>query len=95
MEKNGVQVVTGAFGYSGRYIAARLLREGLNVRTLTNKRPKDDQFGGRVEARPLDFGSPDSLAASLEGASVLYNTYWVRFNYGRFGFACAKIAGLI
>ncbi len=87
MDKKGVHIVTGAFGYSGRYIAARLLREGHEVRTLTNKRPKDDPFGGRVEARPLDFGSPEGLAASLEGASVLYNTYWVRFNYGRFTFA--------
>jgi len=29
-------VVTGAFGFTGRYIAARLLEKGRNLITLTN-----------------------------------------------------------
>ena len=33
-------VVTGAFGYTGRYVARRLLNDGVRVRTLTrNPRP--------------------------------------------------------
>ncbi len=80
MAKPQLHVVTGAFGYSGRYIARRLLDAGLRVRTLTNSPNRPDPFGGRVEVRPLDFARPDSLAASLEGAEVLYNTYWVRFS---------------
>jgi nucleoside-diphosphate-sugar epimerase len=78
------QVVTGAFGYSGRYIAGRLLAMGARVRTLTNSTGRQNPFGERVEAFPFHFDQPDLLTASLEGADVLYNTYWVRFDYGDF-----------
>ena len=33
--------------------------------------------------RPLDFSDPDGLHRSMRGASVLYNTYWVRFERGQ------------
>jgi len=79
-----LHVVTGAFGYSGKYIAARLLTEGCRVRTLTNSMQRENPFGGQVEARPLSFNNPDDLVESLRGADVLYNTYWVRFNYSSF-----------
>ena len=84
-----LHVVTGAFGYSGRYITERLLRAGKRVRTLTNSPDREHPFGDRVEVRPLSFDDPERLARSLEGARVLYNTYWVRFNYGDFSFAQA------
>ena len=35
-------VVTGAFGYSGRWIAKELLNSGYIVRTLTNAIGRDD-----------------------------------------------------
>lgn len=82
-------MVTGAFGYSGRYIAARLLEAGHNVRTLTNSPNRRNPFGGRVEAHLFHFDRPEQLRASLEGASVLYNTYWVRFNYADFRYSQA------
>jgi uncharacterized protein YbjT (DUF2867 family) len=75
-----LHVVTGAFGFSGKYIADRLLKAGYQVRTLTNSPERANLFGGRVEAHPFNFNKPELLARSLEGASVLYNTYWVRFN---------------
>jgi uncharacterized protein YbjT (DUF2867 family) len=84
-----LHVVTGAFGYSGRYITERLLRAGKRVRTLTNSPDREHPFGDCVEVRPLSFDDPERLARSLEGAGVLYNTYWVRFNYGDFSFARA------
>ncbi len=77
-----LHVVTGAFGYSGKYIATRLLAESRRVRTLTNSVQRANPFGGKVEVRPFDFDRPDELVESLRGADVLYNTYWVRFNYG-------------
>ena len=89
MNKDGLHVVTGAFGYTGRHIAARLLQEGYKVRTLTNSKPAIDPFDGRVEVRPLSFDAPDELVASLKGASTLYNTYWVRFNHANFSHATA------
>lgn len=100
-----LHVVTGAFGYTGKYIAHRLLEGGHRVRTLTNSTPKEDPFGGRVEVHPLSFDQPAQLADALRGAKVLYNTYWVRFNHKRFShasavrntmrlFAAAKAAGV-
>jgi NADH dehydrogenase len=84
MNKNEIHAVTGAFGYSGRYIAARLLEQGRTVVTLTNSVNRANAFGGRVRAVPLSFGEPDKLAAALAGVDVLYNTYWVRFNHRMF-----------
>ena len=89
MALNELHVVTGAFGYSGRYIAARLLAAGHRVRTLTNSPKRPNPFGDRVEALPFNFDRPDRLTASLDGASVLYNTYWVRFNYSDFRYTRA------
>ena len=42
-----------------------------------------------VEAAPLDFSNEDRLCRSMQGAGVLYNTYWVRFEHGRTTFARA------
>jgi NADH dehydrogenase len=89
MNKNEIHAVTGAFGYSGRYIAARLLEQGRTVVTLTNSVNRANPFGGKVRAFPLSFGEPDKLAAVLAGVDVLYNTYWVRFNHRMFTHAQA------
>jgi len=89
MNNKPLHAVTGAFGYSGRYIAARLLSESHDVITLTNSVPDTDPFGGRVKAFPLSFDEPEKLTKSLAGVEVLYNTYWVRFNYKWFSHAQA------
>lgn len=80
----GFHVVTGAFGYSGKYIVSRLLAEGRRVRTLTNSMKRANPFGDQIEVRPYSFDCPEDLVESLQGADVLYNTYWVRFNYSFF-----------
>ena len=79
-------VVTGAFSYTGRYVARRLLDEAISVRTLTRNPDREGLFSGLVEASPLDFSDPDGLRRSMQGAGVLYNTYWVRFGRGRTSF---------
>ncbi len=84
MSNNKIHAITGAFGYSGRYIASRLLEQGRTVITLTNSLNRANPFGGSVRAFPLSFGEPDKLAAALAGVDVLYNTYWVRFNHRLF-----------
>ncbi|HEV2489289.1 MAG TPA: NAD(P)H-binding protein [Candidatus Acidoferrales bacterium] len=87
--RDGFHVVTGAFGYTGKYIAQRLLAEGHNVKTLTNHPGRANPFGNQVAVSPLDFDHPESLAHAMVGAKVLYNTYWVRFQHGETTFAQA------
>ena len=75
MPHPGLAIVTGAFSYTGRYVARSLLDQGVRVRTLTRRPSADDPLTGRVEAAPLDFSDPEGLSRSMEGADVLYNTY--------------------
>jgi len=84
-----LHTVTGAFGYSGQYIARRLLDRGHVVRTLTNSPDRHNTFAGQVPASPFHFDDPTKLAQSLAGTTVLYNTYWVRFNHTQFKHATA------
>ncbi len=79
-------VVTGAFGYTGKYIARRLLRMGERVRTLTGHPNRPNPFGEQVGVARLDFDKPNELTKSLQGATTLYNTYWVRFSHGAMTF---------
>ena len=81
MTTDDIHVVTGAFGFSGRYIAGRLLDAGHKVRTLTDSTKRENPFGSKVSAYPFNFDHPEKIVESLRGASVLYNNYWVRFNY--------------
>ena len=79
MNDSELDIVTGAFGFTGRYIAAQLLATGSRVRTLVSHPNRPDPFGGRVEVARLDFAQPEALEESLRGAATIYNTYWVRF----------------
>ncbi len=89
MMSTPLSVVTGAFSFTGKYITRRLLSLGENVRSLTGHPDRSHEFGKRVSVAPLDFDSPEKLAGALEGASTLYNTYWVRFPHGQMTFAKA------
>jgi len=100
-----MNVVTGSFGYIGRYITRGLLDAGEQVRTITTHPAKPNPFGASVEAFPYNFDHPSELEASLRGASTLYNTYWIRFEHGgatfqqaventRTLFECARSAGV-
>lgn len=100
-----MNIVTGAFGYIGRYIARHLLDVGEAVRTITTHPNKPNPFGDAVEAFPYSFDDPEKLVATLRGGSTLYNTYWIRFEYGGVTFQqavrntltlfeCAKKAGV-
>ncbi len=76
-----MDVVTGAFGYIGKYIAKALLEQGHAVRTITTHPQKPNPFGPAVQAFPYSFDDPRSLVRALQGARTLYNTYWIRFPY--------------
>src|SRR2546427_7757986 len=82
MATNEVNVITGAFGYTGKYITRRLLAMGKQVRTLTGHPDNPNPFGEQVCVYPFQFDNPAALVKSLEGATTLYNTYWIRFAHG-------------
>jgi NADH dehydrogenase len=105
MPKQQIHAVTGAFGYSGKYIARRLLDKGYRVRTLTNSLHRQNPFGDKVERHAFNFDQSEKLVETLKGVTVLYNTYWVRFNHKLFThqmavdntltlFKCAREAGV-
>ena len=75
-------VVTGASGYTGRYITRLLLSRGRRVKTLTGHPSRTSPFGDQIESALFNFDRPDELARSLEGAGTVFNTYWIRFPYG-------------
>jgi uncharacterized protein YbjT (DUF2867 family) len=85
----GIDLVTGAFSYSGARIAERLLAEGRTVRTLTFHPDRPHPLRERIEAIPYHFDDPAALARSMEGVTTFYNSYWVRFDHGATTFASA------
>jgi len=86
MKERGTHAVTGAFGFTGSYIARRLLKCGRDVITLTNTPPEAHPLREAIAAYPLIFDQPEALKRCLDGVSVLYNTYWIRFEYDSYTF---------
>ena len=82
----GLDLVTGAFGYTGSFIAERLLERGRRVRTLTRRPANGHPLGGRVDSVDLRFDDA-ALVAALTGVDTVYNTYWRRFPRPDVGFA--------
>lgn len=74
--------MTGAFSYSGRFVASQLLERGRDVRTLTNHPRPDEPLASRIPTYPLDFSDDAALVTALTGSDTLYNTYWVRAPHG-------------
>jgi uncharacterized protein YbjT (DUF2867 family) len=81
--------ITGAYSYTGKYIARRLLTRGHEVITLTAHPNRTDEFKGKIRAYPFNFDNLENLRQSLQNVDVLYNTYWVRFNHPTFNHADA------
>lgn len=86
MEIPELNVVTGAFSYTGKYITRQLLSMGKRVRTLTGRSDHEKFFGSQVPTSPFNFNNLSLLTESLRGAATLYNTYWVRFPHGQVTF---------
>jgi NADH dehydrogenase len=76
-----VDLVTGAFGYTGSRVAQRVLAQGHEVVTLTRRAPGPHPLEGRIKRLPYVFDT-DVLRASLSGIDTAYVTYWMRFPRG-------------
>ena len=107
METVELNMVTGAFSYTGKYITRQLLsmRKKVRVLTLTGHPNREKLFGSEVSAFPFNFDNPSQLTKSLQGVTTLYNSYWIRFPYGQVTFnraventrtliTCAEEAGV-
>ena len=97
MEERSFDVVTGAFSFTGRFIAHRLMAQERRIKTLTNHPNRAGAEDIKAEVAPLQFADRDALVESMRGGDVLYNTYWVRFHRGRvrFGDAVANTRTLM
>jgi NADH dehydrogenase len=84
-----LDAVTGAFSFTGGFIARRLIADGRRVRTLTNHPRRAGAEEADVEVVPQQFADRDALIESLRGVDVLYNTYWIRFPHSGRGFGDA------
>jgi NADH dehydrogenase len=83
--------VTGAFGFTGRALAQRLLDAGDEVVTLTRRSGAGDPLARRVTVRPFDTAEPAELVSALAGVDTLFNTYWLRFPRGSQTFEAAVV----
>jgi len=84
MEQSAVpqyDIVTGAFDYTGRHIAVKLLESGHRVGTITRCPGRSYVLGERVGVLPY-FDKPAALEESLRGVDTVYNTHWTRFDRG-------------
>ena len=52
-----MHTVTGATGYTGRYIARLLLEEGHTVRSITGHPERTNPFGDRVATLSFNWGA--------------------------------------
>ena len=105
MNQTLTHTVTGATGYTGRYITRLLLEQGHTVQSITGHPERHNPFGDQVPLHPFNFDQPDRLAETLASTDTLFNTYWIRVNYGgrtheqcvehtRVMFEAAKAAGV-
>jgi nucleoside-diphosphate-sugar epimerase len=77
-----IHAVTGAYGYSGKYIAQRLLDAGETVITLTNSLARPNPFGDRIMAGLLYVDPPPAGQTAL--------TDWVRQHADTLGRHCTS-----
>src|SRR5256886_17612375 len=77
-----IDAVTGAFSYSGRFVAQQLLERGRGVRTLTNHPRLDQPLATRIPSYPLDFSDAAAPVTGLAGPDTLCKTYRGRAPHG-------------
>ncbi len=71
--------VTGANGFVGRHLVARLLRGGHDVRALISERPGaekelPDPSGSQMNVRRADVRKPESLRGAFDGIDAVVHT---------------------
>ena len=83
-----LDAVTGAFSFTGRAIAGRLLSEGRDVVTLVRRHGAPDT-DSRIRTAIVTLDDTARLADALHGVDTMYNTHWIRFARGKVSFELA------
>ena len=83
-----LDAVTGAFSFTGRAIAGRLLSEGREVVTLVRRHGAPDA-DTRIRTAIVTLDDTARLVDALHGVDTLYNTHWIRFARGNVSFDLA------
>jgi NADH dehydrogenase len=83
-----LDAVTGAYSFTGRAIAGRLLSEGRDVVTLVRRHGAPDA-DSRIRTTIVTLDDPAALVDALRGVDTLYNTHWIRFARGKVSFELA------
>jgi len=65
--------VTGATGFVGRNLVNRLLKENHEVTVLTNRKPAQDFFGGKVREISGSVHNPSELLPLFQEIQVVYH----------------------
>ena len=75
MVENKKHAVTGAFGYSGKYIAQNLLARGHSVITITNSVQRQNPFGDQATSWELNAytGNADAALILLNIGEIVPN----------------------
>ena len=87
-----VAAVTGAWSFSGRHVAQRLLADGWTLRSISNRSPSPeaDPYDGLV--RRIGYTHDvNRLATELSGCRVLVSNFWTRHDkppIGHKGYGC-------
>jgi len=76
--------VTGANGFVGRHVIARLLLGGHDVRALVSERPGaeselPESGGGKMDVRRADMRRPDSLRGAFDGIDCISRSWLTGF----------------
>jgi len=83
-----LDAVTGAFSFTGRAIAGRLLSEEREVVTLVRRHGAPDA-DSRIRTAIVTLDDPAGLTNALREVDTLYNTHWIRFARGKVTFELA------
>ncbi len=72
-------LITGAFSFSGRYIAEALLETGETIETVTGHPKPDTPYYDKITIKKYSFDNFDLMVENFKGVDTFYNSYWIRF----------------
>ena len=74
-------LITGAFSFSGRFIAEELLKTGEKVETLTGHPKPEYPYFDKITIKQFNFDNFEAMVENFRGIDTFYCSYWIRFPY--------------